>query len=81
MSNSFILLFRGHIQKRNPAELNRLVAQADHDAWQAMSQTLLIKNGFADVQFGYRPGHKPVRGILGACPGEILHPILLGWYK
>ncbi|KAI2507334.1 hypothetical protein MHU86_7054 [Fragilaria crotonensis] len=41
-----------------------------------MSQNHL-KNGFEGVRFGM---HNK-RGIFGACPGEMLHLILLGWFN
>jgi hypothetical protein len=41
-----------------------------------LSQSYL-KNGFDDVQFGTHDQ----RGIFGACPGEMLHLISLGWFK
>jgi hypothetical protein len=41
-----------------------------------MSQNYL-KNGFEGVRFGM---HNK-RGIFGACPGEMLHLISLGWFK
>jgi hypothetical protein len=36
-----------------------------------------LKNDFAEVQFGLHNR----RGIFGACPGEMLHLISLGWFK
>ncbi|KAI2511185.1 hypothetical protein MHU86_3150 [Fragilaria crotonensis] len=36
-----------------------------------------LKNGFDEVRFGQ---HNQ-RGIFGACPGEMLHLISLGWFK
>jgi hypothetical protein len=36
-----------------------------------------LKNGFAEVQFGMYNW----RSIFGACPGEMLHLISLGWFK
>jgi len=41
-----------------------------------MSQQYL-KNAFDNVRFGLHND----RGIFGACPGEILHLILIGWFK
>jgi hypothetical protein len=42
----------------------------------ALSQNY-IKNGLNKVRFGQHNA----RGIFGACPGEILHLITLGWFK
>jgi hypothetical protein len=36
-----------------------------------------LKNAFDDVRFG---SHN-TRGIFGACPGDFLHLVLLGWFK
>ena len=59
---------------RLPSKVNRAVARDDTDALRAMSQQKLIK-GFRNVLcFG---SHNE-RGIFGACPGEILHLVLIG---
>ena len=42
-----------------------------------MSQHYL-QSGFWDIKFG--SSHNK-RGIFGACPGETLHVVLLGWFK
>ena len=36
-----------------------------------------INNGFNKFRFGQHNA----RGIFGACPGEMLHSITLGWFK
>jgi hypothetical protein len=36
-----------------------------------------LHNGFSGVWFGLHND----RGIFGACPGEMLHLISLGWFK
>jgi hypothetical protein len=41
-----------------------------------MSQNYLHK-GFGRARFGFHND----RGIVGACPGEMLHLVLLGWFK
>ena len=41
-----------------------------------LSQQFLV-NGFCNIIFGF---HNK-QGIHGACPGEILHLVLLGWFK
>jgi hypothetical protein len=47
------------------------------DKLKAMSQHFL-QNGFRDVEFG--SSHNKCC-IFGACPGETLHLVLLGWFK
>jgi hypothetical protein len=42
-----------------------------------MSQHYL-QSGFWDIKFG---SSHDKRGIFGACPGETLHLVLLGWFK
>ncbi|KAI2511234.1 hypothetical protein MHU86_3200 [Fragilaria crotonensis] len=61
---------------RNPAAINKLVRSGDLEGLKAMSQNYLV-NGFDKVRFGL---HNK-RGIFGACPGEMLHLISLGWFK
>jgi hypothetical protein len=53
-----------------------LVCKGSTDQLPLLSQNYLW-NGFADVQFGL---HNQ-RGIFGACPGEMLHLVSLGWFK
>jgi hypothetical protein len=36
-----------------------------------------LKNSFNDIRIGMHND----RGIFGACPGEVLHLISLGWFK
>jgi hypothetical protein len=36
-----------------------------------------LRNGFDEVHFGQYNR----RGIFGACPGEMLHLVSLGWFK
>jgi hypothetical protein len=61
---------------RLPKKLDALVCKGSTDQLQLLSQHYL-KNGFADVRFGL---HNQ-RGIFGACPGEMLHLVSLGWFK
>ena len=61
---------------RKPRNINRLVDCADLDRLKLQSQNNL-KNGFDDVRFGMHND----RDIFGACPGEMLHLISLGWFK
>jgi len=61
---------------RRPGQINRLVNRGDLDGLQSLSQKYL-KNGFDVVRFGQHNN----RGIFGACPGEMLHLISLGWFK
>jgi len=61
---------------RTPRTINNLVEAQDLVGLQALSQHFL-RNGFADVRFGAHNN----RGIFGACPGEMLHLISLGWFK
>ncbi|KAI2502311.1 hypothetical protein MHU86_12115 [Fragilaria crotonensis] len=56
--------------------MDTLVRKGFTNELQLLSQTYL-KNGFARVRFGL---HNQ-RGIFGACPGEMLHLISLGWFK
>jgi hypothetical protein len=62
--------------KRKPSAINRLVHAKSFDVLQSKSQHMLV-NAFDKVRFG---AHSD-RGIFGACPGEILHLVLLGWFK
>ena len=61
---------------RKPHIINKLVRDQNTSALKAMSQQYL-KNAFDNVRFGLHND----RGIFGACPGEILHLILIGWFK
>jgi hypothetical protein len=61
---------------RLPNGINELVRMAKTDQLKMLSQNYL-KNGFNEVQFGRHNR----RGIFGACPGEMLHLISLGWFK
>ncbi|KAI2512006.1 hypothetical protein MHU86_2294 [Fragilaria crotonensis] len=61
---------------RLPRKMDTLVRKGLTNELQLLSQTYL-KNGFAGVRFGL---HNQ-RGIFGACPGEMLHLISLGWFK
>jgi hypothetical protein len=72
---------------RKPAAINRLIAGANSavsrvgattnlNALKDMSQNYL-RNGFGRARFGFHND----RGIFGACPGEMLHLVLLGWFK
>ncbi|KAI2495582.1 hypothetical protein MHU86_18941 [Fragilaria crotonensis] len=62
--------------KRTPYAVNQMVANRDFASLKANSQQFLI-NAFDSVRFGAHNN----RGIFGACPGEILHLVLLGWFK
>jgi hypothetical protein len=46
------------------------------DSLSSSSQQYL-KNAFDDIRFGFHN----CCCIFGACPGEILHMVLLGWFK
>jgi len=61
---------------RLPKDINKLVERGHLDGLKSLSQNYL-KNGFDSVRFGL---HNK-RGIFGACPGEMLHLISLGWFK
>ena len=62
---------------RKPAAINRLVRRiGDLEGLKAMSQNCLV-NSIDQACFGL---HNK-RGIFGACPGEMLHLISLGWFK
>jgi hypothetical protein len=61
---------------RKAASINKLVERGDLETLKSMSQNYL-KNGFNQVRFGQHND----RGIFGACPGEMLHLISLGWFK
>lgn len=57
-------------------DINKLVERGHFDGLKSLSQNYLT-NGFETVRFGF---HNK-RGIFGACPGEMLHLISLGWFK
>jgi hypothetical protein len=61
---------------RMPKGINKLVRNGNTMQLKMLSQNYL-KNGFDEVRFGQ---HNQ-RGIFGACPGEMLHLISLGWFK
>jgi len=61
---------------RLPRKVDSLVQRGLTGELQSISQHYL-KNGFEGVRFGM---HNK-RGIFGACPGEMLHLISLGWFK
>jgi hypothetical protein len=58
-----------------PKDINKLVERGHLDELKSLLQNYL-KNGFDSVRFGL---HNK-RGIFGACPGEMLHLIWLGWF-
>jgi hypothetical protein len=62
--------------KRKPGVINRLVRAKRFNILKQKSQHRLV-NAFDNVQFGTHSD----RGVFGACPGEILHLVLLGWFK
>ena len=61
---------------RKPSHVGGLVREGDVESLRALSQNYVV-NGFNKVRFGQHNA----RGIFGACPGEILHLITLGWFK
>ena len=61
---------------RLPNGINKLVRSGDTIGLKLLSQNYL-KSAFADVRFGQHNR----RGIFGACPGEMLHLVSLGWFK
>ena len=61
---------------RKPTVIDRLVNGGKLRQLQLMSQNYCF-SGFAEVRFGLHNN----RGIFGACPGEMLHLISLGWFK
>jgi hypothetical protein len=54
----------------------QMVRDQDLTKWKENSQQYL-KDAFNHVRFGL-PNEQ---GIFGACPGEILHLVLIGWFK
>ena len=78
---------KANFHHRKPAAINRLVAGANEarnpliagrnlSALKELSQSYL-HSGFSKARFG----SQNYRGIFGACPGEMLHLVLLGWFK
>ena len=78
---------KANFPHRKPAAINRLVAGANEarnpliagrnlTALKELSQSYL-HSGFSKARFG----SQNYRGIFGACPGEMLHLVLLGWFK
>ena len=62
--------------RRKPKIINKLVREKNLPELKAMSQQYL-NNAFDNVRLGM---HNDC-GIFGACPGEILHLIVIGWFK
>ena len=62
--------------RRKPRIINKLVREKKFPELRAMSQQYL-NNAFDNVRLGMHND----RGIFGACPGEILHLILIGWFR
>ena len=62
--------------RRKPKIINKLVREKKFVELKAMSQQYL-NNAFDNVRLGMHND----RGIFGACPGEILHLILIGWFR
>jgi hypothetical protein len=62
--------------KQTPAAVNDLVQRGNLEGLKLKSQHYLL-NAFDTVRFGQHDK----RGIFGACPGEILHLVLIGWFK
>ena len=56
--------------------IQALVDAGDEDGLKALSQHY-IQNAWYGIRFGL---HNQM-GVHGACPSELLHAILLGWYK
>jgi len=66
-------------RKRTPAIMNRIIRKGTDrclDDLKDMSQQYL-KNAFDNVRFGLHN----TRGVFGACPAEMLHLVLIGWFK
>ena len=72
-------------KKQIPTEIQALLAAKDDLGLRSMSQSYLMHNGCSNVRFGCCPTSlirpKPDKGIFWACHGEILHLVLLGWFK
>ncbi|KAI2500694.1 hypothetical protein MHU86_13777 [Fragilaria crotonensis] len=65
-----------YFTRRTPAAVNDLVHRGNLEGLKLKSQHYL-SNAFDTVRFGQHDK----RGIFGACPGEILHLVLIGWFK
>jgi hypothetical protein len=76
MSNILDWLLEVEVSPSPSQKMDALVCKGSTNQLQLLSQNYL-KNGFADVRFGL---HNQ-RGIFGACPGEMLHLVSLGWFK
>jgi hypothetical protein len=61
---------------RRDRHITSLVQQNQLIGLKDISQHFLL-NGFRDIRFGLHNS----RGIFGACPGELLHLIQVGWFK
>jgi hypothetical protein len=61
---------------RHPKSIDALLQKAKTNELELLSQNYL-KNGFSEVQFDLHNR----QSIFGACPGEMLHLISLGWFK
>jgi hypothetical protein len=66
---------KAKFEHRLVSKVNRLITNQNLKGLQEISQHYLL-NGFDGIRFG-----NPKRGIFGAVPGEILHLVLLGWFK
>jgi hypothetical protein len=62
--------------RRKPKIINKLVREKKFPELKAISQQYL-NNAFDNVQLGMHNDHR----IFGACPGEILHLIHIGWFR
>lgn len=62
---------------RTPAQVKRDMSQPNSVAVMQSQSQHILKSAFDNVRFG---SHNK-RGIFGACPGEILHLVLIGWFK
>jgi hypothetical protein len=66
-------------RKRTPAIMNKIIQKGTDrclDDLKDMSQQYL-KNAFDNVRLGLHI----TRGVFGACPAEMLHLVLIGWFK
>jgi hypothetical protein len=66
---------KSNFSLRKASDVKRLITNRDTELLQSMSQHYLA-NGLEGVTFGCRKC-----GIFGAVPGEILHLLLIGWFK
>jgi Plavaka transposase len=62
---------------RTPAQVKRDMSHPNRVAVMQSQSQHILKSAFDNVRFG---SHNR-RGIFGACPGEILHLVLIGWFK